>query len=81
MRFIQSLNIAVRYFSTNHKYINTSIHGRVALIQLHRPEALNALCNDLFNELNQTLLKYDQDDQIGAMVLTGNEKAFAGIES
>lgn len=80
MRFTSSLNISVRCFSTKHQYINTSIHERVALIQLHRPETLNALCNSLFNELNQTLLEYDQDDQIGAMVLTGNEKAFAGTE-
>lgn len=77
MRFISSLNI-VRYFSIKYQYINTSIHGRVGLIQLHRPESLNALCRALFNELNQILLEYDQNDQIGAMVLTGDEKAFAG---
>lgn len=71
------LNIP-RYFSTAHKYINTSIHGKVGLIQLNRPEALNALCGDLFKELNQVLFDYDRDDGISAMVLTGNEKAFAG---
>ncbi|KAJ7782819.1 enoyl-CoA hydratase [Mycena metata] len=47
------------------------------LITLNRPKALNALCSPLFAELNKALLEVDADDAIGAVVLTGSEKAFA----
>lgn len=53
----------------------------VALITLNRPKALNALNSPLFEELNQALLEADRDDAIGAVVLTGSEKAFAGMFS
>lgn len=48
------------------------------LVTLNRPKALNALCSPLFQELNDALSKYDQDKDIGAIVITGSEKAFAG---
>lgn len=49
----------------------------VVLVQLNRPKALNALSSALFKELNEALAEADQDDSVGAMVLTGSEKAFA----
>ncbi|KJH53494.1 enoyl-CoA hydratase/isomerase family protein [Dictyocaulus viviparus] len=49
----------------------------VALITLNRPKAFNALCNQLMNELSSSLRSLDADDAIGAIVLTGNQKAFA----
>lgn len=49
----------------------------VVLVQLNRPKALNALSSALFKELNEALSIADQDDSVGAMVLTGSEKAFA----
>jgi len=49
----------------------------VVLVRLNRPKALNALCSPLFKELNQALEEADKDDTVGAMVLTGSEKAFA----
>jgi enoyl-CoA hydratase len=52
-------------------------HGRVGLIRLNRPQALNALCDRLMEELGQQLLAFDEDRGIGAIVITGNEKAFA----
>jgi enoyl-CoA hydratase len=52
-------------------------HGRVGLIRLNRPKALNALNDELMNELGTALLAFDADDNIGAIVLTGSEKAFA----
>jgi enoyl-CoA hydratase len=52
-------------------------HGRVGLIRLNRPHALNALCDALMGELGTQLLAFDADPAIGAIVLTGNEKAFA----
>jgi enoyl-CoA hydratase len=51
----------------------------VLLVTLNRPKSLNALCSPLFNELNQALEDADKDDSVGAMVLTGSEKAFAGL--
>ncbi len=51
--------------------------GRVGLITLSRPKALNALNAQLISELNQVLDACEADDGIGAMVLTGSEKAFA----
>jgi enoyl-CoA hydratase len=52
-------------------------HGRVGLIRLNRPTALNALCDALMSELGNQLLAFDADPAIGAIILTGNEKAFA----
>lgn len=51
--------------------------GKVGLIQLNRPKALNALCDGLMREVNSILKQYDSDESIGAIVLTGSEKAFA----
>ncbi|MBW8269562.1 enoyl-CoA hydratase [Caldovatus aquaticus] len=51
--------------------------GPVGVIRLNRPQALNALCDQLMDELGQALLAFDADDAIAAIVLTGNEKAFA----
>ena len=52
-------------------------HGRVGVIRLNRPQALNALCDQLMGELGDQLLAFDADPAIGAIVLTGSEKAFA----
>ncbi len=57
--------------------ITTETHGRVALIRLNRPKALNALCDQLMAELGTELLAFDADPAIGAIVLTGSERAFA----
>ena len=51
--------------------------GRVGLITLNRPKQLNALSPQLMQELGAALQAYDADDGIGAIVITGNEKAFA----
>jgi len=51
--------------------------GRVGLITLNRPDALNALNAALIRELNQALDTFEADDGIGCMVMTGSEKAFA----
>lgn len=53
------------------------IQGRVAILTLNRPKALNALNDELMNELGQALLRLDADDDIGAIIITGSEKAFA----
>jgi enoyl-CoA hydratase len=51
--------------------------GRVALITLNRPQALNALNARIVSELNQALDGFDKDPDIGCVVITGSEKAFA----
>jgi len=50
---------------------------RVCLIRLNRPKAMNALNSEMMRELGDALLKADSDEDVGAIVLTGNEKAFA----
>ena len=50
----------------------------VTLIQLNRPKALNALCDGLIKDLNQALDEVEADNTVGAVVLTGSERAFAG---
>ncbi|WP_426197568.1 enoyl-CoA hydratase [Massilia sp. DWR3-1-1] len=52
-------------------------HGRVAVIRLNRPKALNALNDNMMNELGHALYRFDADKDIGCIVLTGSEKAFA----
>ena len=51
--------------------------GNVGLVTLNRPQALNALNNALMVELMDALDAFDKNDAVGAMVITGNEKAFA----
>lgn len=59
------------------KTIIQETRGRAGLITLHRPESLNALDDRLMDELGAALLAMDADDAIGAIVITGSEKAFA----
>jgi enoyl-CoA hydratase len=51
--------------------------GRVAIVTLHRPEALNALSLQVMHELTALLGELDRDPEVGAIVLTGSERAFA----
>ncbi|CAM2194517.1 enoyl-CoA hydratase [Paraburkholderia sp. A1RI_3L] len=51
--------------------------GRVGLVTLNRPKALNALNDALMDELGEALRTFDADEGIGAIVVTGSEKAFA----
>jgi enoyl-CoA hydratase/carnithine racemase len=64
--------------STQFSLIKVSTKDKVGIIQFHRPEALNALSSNLFHELNAALKSFNQDSHIGAIILTGDEKAFAG---
>lgn len=57
--------------------IQTETRGRAGLIRLNRPAALNALCDQLMRELAAALRDLDADPAIAAIILTGNEKAFA----
>jgi enoyl-CoA hydratase len=61
----------------NYTTILVETRGRAGLITLNRPQALNALNQVLLTELTAALAAFDADDSLGAIVLTGNERAFA----
>ena len=57
--------------------VNAQIEPFIALIQLNRPKELNALNLQLMGELREALKMLDEDDKVRAIILTGNDKAFA----
>lgn len=65
--------------TSTEQYILTSrsASGKVAILTLNRPKALNALSSPLFQQLNEELAKADLDDEVKAVVITGGEKVFA----
>jgi enoyl-CoA hydratase len=61
----------------NYQNILVETRGAVGLITFNRPKALNALCDALVRELGAALDAFENDDAVGAIVLTGSERAFA----
>jgi enoyl-CoA hydratase len=61
----------------SYEFIHVEKKGRVGVITLNRPKQLNALSPGLMNEVGAALRALDGDAGVGAIVLTGNEKAFA----
>jgi enoyl-CoA hydratase len=55
----------------------TEVHGKVGLIRINRPERMNALNDAVVDAIGAALDTFEADDTIGAIVITGNEKAFA----
>src|SRR3954470_21168463 len=51
--------------------------GQIGIVTLHRPKQLNALNDQLMDELGAALKAFDADDAIGCVIVTGSEKAFA----
>jgi Enoyl-CoA hydratase/carnithine racemase len=65
---------------SNYEFIIAEIKGdrkSVGVITLNRPKALNALCDGLMKEVSDVVEKFENDDSVGALVITGSEKAFA----
>ncbi|MBC2681208.1 enoyl-CoA hydratase-related protein [Corynebacterium anserum] len=62
---------------SNFETIQTEVDGNVATITIDRPQALNALNSTVLEEVVAAAAEYDADPKIGAIVLTGGEKAFA----
>jgi enoyl-CoA hydratase len=60
-----------------YQFISVEKRGRVGLVTLNRPKQLNALSPELMAELGQALRACDADEGVGAIVITGSEKAFA----
>jgi enoyl-CoA hydratase len=61
----------------SYELILTETRGRVGLVTLNRPRQMNALNPQLMQELGRALYAFDADDGIGAIVITGSERAFA----
>jgi enoyl-CoA hydratase/carnithine racemase len=72
-----------RFFSAGpglkpeYEYIKAEVRGKTGLITLNRPKALNALCDGLLADLIHASRAFDAYDGVGAIVITGSEKAFA----
>jgi enoyl-CoA hydratase len=61
----------------SYQNIVVETQGRVGIIRLNRPQALNALNKALIAELTQAIETFDADEKIGCLLITGNDKAFA----
>ncbi len=61
----------------SYENILVETRGRVGLVTLNRPKALNALNDALMDDLGDALAQFDADENIGCMVITGSDKAFA----
>jgi enoyl-CoA hydratase len=75
-----SLGYSLRNQETGMAYETIEVRseaGKVGVITLNRPKQLNALSNQLMDELGEVLKAFDADEAIGCIVLTGSEKAFA----
>ncbi len=57
--------------------IKTEVHDRAGLILINRPKALNALNGEVMLEIAQAMEAFDEDESIGAIVIAGDERAFA----
>jgi enoyl-CoA hydratase len=62
---------------SDYQNIVVKVQGRVGIITLNRPEALNALNDALGRELLAAAQEFDRDPDIGAIIITGSERAFA----
>lgn len=77
---VQNLRFASTVDIPKYEFVEASLVGEkknVGLVRLNRPKALNALCNALVSDLAQAVKLFDKTPGVGAIVLTGNEKAFA----
>jgi enoyl-CoA hydratase len=61
----------------SYSYILTEIRNNVGLVRFHRPSVRNALCENMVKELAAALDDFEADESIGAIVVTGDERAFA----
>mmetsp|Transcript_1215 Transcript_1215/g.2515 ORF Transcript_1215/g.2515 Transcript_1215/m.2515 type:complete len:282 (+) Transcript_1215:36-881(+) len=70
--------IQQRFSSTaEYQYILTETKGNVGIITLNRPKQLNALCNALLDEVIDAGKKFDKNNDVGCIIITGSDKAFA----
>ncbi|MGD8633618.1 MAG: enoyl-CoA hydratase-related protein [Anaerolineales bacterium] len=60
-----------------YRELKVEVQGNVGLIRIDRPKALNALNRDVMEEIHTALLSLEADPQVGAIVISGDERAFA----
>ena len=60
-----------------YEFVRTEIDGPIGIVQIHRPQVLNALNHQTIAELTDALETFDRDPAIGCLILTGDERAFA----
>jgi enoyl-CoA hydratase len=75
--FVEELSRNNREAAPGYETIIVTTEGKVGLITLNRPQAMNALNTQLINELNRALDRFEVDQGISCIVITGSEKAFA----
>lgn len=61
----------------DYEFVLTEVHQRVGLVRINRPQQLNALNQQTMDELTSTCVAFDADPNIGCIVITGNDRAFA----
>ncbi|KAL3313459.1 TNF receptor-associated factor 4 [Cichlidogyrus casuarinus] len=80
-KFCELSALTENYTSEDTLFIKASLEkkfdGKVGLIQLNRPKALNALCSQLMYEMGGAIEECDSDNNMKAIVITGNDKVFA----
>lgn len=77
LRYSSSLKDSYEHILVERRVDSPDATNGVGLITLNRPKALNALCDALFDDLIHAGRSLDADDQIGCLVITGSDKAFA----
>jgi len=78
---VHALFPRISVFSRTYSSLVTATkHNRVTLLTLNRPAALNALSSQLITDLNTHLHAAQKDESVGAVVITGSGKAFAGMQ-
>lgn len=60
-----------------YEFIVSEKRGSIGVITLNRPKALNALCEQMVKELAEQVEAFNADEEVGAIIITGNEKSFA----
>jgi hypothetical protein len=80
-RMMHTLNESYDHILAEKRFPESSAKGGgVGLITLHRPKALNALCDALFDNLIHAVMAFEHDEDVGCVVITGSPKAFAAGE-
>lgn len=77
IKLYKNIRFNSNILKTEYEFILAEVRGKVGLITLNRPKALNALCTPLLADITHASNAFDSDPNIGAIVITGSEKAFA----
>ena len=78
--FLNDVLVCYRIAGPAYQHILVEKQGaktNVGVITLNRPKALNALCDALMREVSNAVDEFERDKDVGALVITGSEKAFA----